>query len=110
MVAGGGLRGGCGVGFGVGVGVGLGGWLAVVVLGCVSGGAGVCFTCVFFSFYVAPNIVKYFQDYFPKCKQTLKKQSFSLRSFSFANILRWRMFYVETNGARILAKEIEKRV
>ena len=30
-----GLRGGCGVGFGVGVGVGLGGWLAVVVLGCV---------------------------------------------------------------------------
>jgi hypothetical protein len=49
-----GLRGGCGVGcgvgFGVGVGVGLGGWLAVVVLGCVSGGAGVCFTCVCFFF------------------------------------------------------------
>ena len=59
------------------------------------GGAGVCFL----SFYVAPNIVKYFRDYFPKCKQTLKKQSFSLRSFSFANILRWRMFYDETNGA-----------
>ena len=91
------------MGFGVGVGVGLGGWLAVVVLGCVSGGAGVCFTCVFFfSFYVAPNIVKYFWDYFLKGKQTLKKQSFSLRSFSFANILRWRMFYVETNGALIL--------
>jgi hypothetical protein len=43
-----GLRGGCGVDCGVGVGVGLGGWLAVVVLGCDSGGAGVCFTCVFF--------------------------------------------------------------
>jgi hypothetical protein len=63
-----------------------------VVLGCV---LRVCFL----SFYVAPNIVKYFRNYFPKCKQTLKKQSFFLKSFSFANILRWRMFYVETNGA-----------
>ena len=102
----GGFRGGVGVagwvwgGFWGGSGGGFG-WLAG------SGGAGVCFwwcwgvfyVCVFFSFYVAPNIVKYFRDYFPKCKQTLKKQSFSLRSFSFANILRWRMFYVETNGA-----------
>ena len=52
-----------------------------VVLGCV---LRVCFL----SFYVAPNIVKYFRDYFPKCKQTLKKQSFSLKSFSFVNILR----------------------
>ena len=50
----------------------------------------------FFSFYVIPNIVKYFWDYFPKCKQTLKKQSFSLKSFSFTNILRWRIFYVKT--------------
>jgi hypothetical protein len=91
----------------VGLGVGVGwewGWVWVVgwqwwcwgvipvVLGCI--------LCVcFFSFYVAPNVVKYFRDYFPKYKQTLKKQSFSLRSFSFANILRWRMFYVETNGA-----------
>ena len=55
----------------------------------------------FFSFYVAPNIVKYFRDYFPKCKQTLKKQSFSLKSFLFTNILLWRMFYVETNGALV---------
>jgi hypothetical protein len=61
----------------------------------------VFYACVFFSFYVTPNIVKYFRDYFPKCKQTLKKQLFSLRSFSFTNILRWRMFYVETNGALI---------
>jgi hypothetical protein len=43
--------------------------------------------------------VKYLLDHFPKCKQTLEKQSFSLKSFAFANILRWRMFYVETNGA-----------
>ena len=42
----------------------------------------------FFSFYVAPNIVKYFRDHFLKCKQTLKKQSFSLKLFSFTNILR----------------------
>ncbi len=54
---------------------------------------------MFFSFYVVPNTVKYFSNYFPKCKQTLEKQSFSLKSFSFTNILRWRMFYVETNGA-----------
>ena len=54
---------------------------------------------LFFLFYVAPNIVTYFRDYFPKCKQTLKKQSFFLKSFSFTNILRWRMFYVEINGA-----------
>jgi hypothetical protein len=102
VVVGGGLRGGCGVGFGVGVsgwgwgcGVGWGfavgvglrggfrggsgggfGWLAG------SGGARVCFrwcwgvfyVCVFFfSFYIAPNIVKYFRDYFPKYKQILKK-------------------------------------
>ena len=52
-----------------------------------------------FSFYVAPNTVKYFSDYFPKCKQTRKKQTFSCKLFVFANILRWRMFYVETNGA-----------
>jgi hypothetical protein len=45
------------------------------------------FPIVFFSFYVAPNTVKYFSNYFPKCKQTLKKQSFSLKSFSFTNIL-----------------------
>jgi hypothetical protein len=69
-------------------------WIAVWVCIC----NGFCFFS-FFSFYVAPNIVKYFRDYFLKCKQTLKKQSFSLKSFSFTNILRWRMFYVETNKA-----------
>jgi hypothetical protein len=57
------------------------------------------------SFYVAPNTVKYFSDYFPECKQTLEKQTFSCKSFAFANILRWRMFYVETNGA--LLKKLE---
>ena len=54
-----------------------------------------------FSFYVAPNTVKYFSDYFPKCNQTLEKQLFSLKSFTFTNILRWKMFYVETNGALV---------
>jgi hypothetical protein len=53
----------------------------------------------FFSFYVAPNTVKYFSDYFPKCNQTQEKKLFSLKSFTFANILRWKIFYVETNGA-----------
>jgi hypothetical protein len=79
------------------------GWLAEVVVGFLS--IPVVLGCVlrvcFLSFYVAPNIVKYFRDYFPKCKQTLKKQSFSLKSFSFSNILRWRIFYIETNGALI---------
>ena len=42
---------------------------------------------LFFSFYVVPNTVKYFSDYFPKCKQTQKKQTFSCKSFAFANIL-----------------------
>ena len=44
-------------------------------------------------------LIKYLLDHFPKCKQTLEKQSFSLKSFAFANILRWRIFYVEINGA-----------
>jgi hypothetical protein len=46
------------------------------------------FFLFFFSFYFAPNTVKYFSDYFPKCKQTQKKQTFSCISFAFANILR----------------------
>ena len=54
---------------------------------------------IFFSFYVAPNIVKYFPEHFPERKQTPEKQIFSCKSFAFANILRWRIFYVETNGA-----------
>jgi hypothetical protein len=58
------------------------------------------FLCFFSSsFYVAPNTVKYFQKHFPKCKQTPEKQIFSCKSFAFTNILRWRIFYVKTNGA-----------
>ena len=53
----------------------------------------------FFSILRCSKHCKIFSDYFPKCKQTLEKQSFSLKSFTFINILRWRMFYVETNGA-----------
>ena len=53
--------------------MGFGGWLAVVVLGCDSGGAGVCFTCVFFFILRCTKHCKIFSDYFPKCKQTLKK-------------------------------------
>ena len=55
----------------------------------------------FFSFYVVPNIVKYFQKHFPKFKQTQEKQIFSCKSFAFTNILRWRIFYSETNGALV---------
>ena len=55
----------------------------------------------FFFFFIlrCSKHCKIFSDYFPKYKQTLEKQSFSLKSFTFTNILRWRMFYVETNGA-----------
>ena len=52
-----------------------------------------------FSFYVVPNTVKYFSDYFLACNQTQEKKSFSLKSFIFANILWWKMIYSETNGA-----------
>jgi hypothetical protein len=110
----GGLRGGlrgCGVdlgglrgGFGGlrGCGVDLGGlrggfgWLAVD-----SGGFGcgyfqlICFTLL------QTHNVEYFLKHFLECKQTLEKQSFSCKSFAFTNILRWRIFYFETNGALI---------
>jgi hypothetical protein len=63
-----------------------------------------------FSFYVVSNIVKYFLDYFPECNQTQKyiyiiiynnnnKKIIFLKSFTFANILRWKIIYSETNGA-----------
>ena len=41
----------------------------------------------FFSFYVVPNTIKYFSDYFLECNQTQEKKLFSLKSFTFANIL-----------------------
>ena len=43
--------------------------------------------------------VEYFPEHFSECKQTLEKQIFSCKSFAFANILRQKIFYVETNGA-----------
>jgi hypothetical protein len=52
-----------------------------------------------FFFYVTPNTVKYFTYHFPECNQTSENKSFSLKSFAFANILRWKIFYSETNGA-----------
>ena len=57
----------------------------------------------FFFFHFTLLHCKIFSDYFPKYKQTPEKQSFSLKSFTFTNILRWRMFYVETNGALIFS-------
>ena len=59
----------------------------------------------FFFFFIlrCSKHCKIFSDYFPKYKQTPEKQSFSLKSFTFTNILRWRMFYVETNGALIFS-------
>jgi hypothetical protein len=72
------------------------GWLAV---DSGSFGCGyfqlICFTLL------QTHNVEYFLKHFLKCKQTLEKQSFSCKSFAFANILRWRIFYVETNGASI---------
>jgi hypothetical protein len=66
-------------------------WVVYGGLWWISGGGiavSIFFFFFFFSFYVAPNTVKYFSDYFPKCKQTRKKQTFSCKSFVFANILR----------------------
>ena len=53
-----------------------------------------------FSFYIAPNTIKYF----PECKQTPEKQTFSKKSFASENILRQKMFYVETNGAEVVSR------
>ena len=64
--------------------VGLGGWQWWV-----------CFTLL------QTHNVEYFPEHFSECKQTLEKQIFSCKSFAFANILRQKMFYVETNGALI---------
>jgi hypothetical protein len=78
--------------------VGLIEWVLLWVCGFFYGGLRwwvcICSGFCFFLFYVAPNIVKYFRDYFPKCKQTLKKQSFSLKiifiykHFTAENVLR----------------------
>jgi hypothetical protein len=115
----GGFRGGwVGLGFGVGLGwfsgwvglgcgVGLGwvsGWCGVGVGGRVVSGwvwagfRGVCVGWVCFTLLQTRN-VEYFLEHFPKCKQTPEKQIFYRKSFAFTNILRWRMFYIETNGA-----------
>ena len=67
------------VGSGVGCGVGLGGWQGWV-----------CFTLL------QTHNVEYFLE---QCKQTSEKQTFFRKSFVFVNILRWRIFYIETNGA-----------
>ena len=61
----------------------------------------------FSSFYIAPNTVKYFRKHFPKCKQTPEKQIFSCKSFAFVNILQWKIFYVETNGALVVFFTLE---
>jgi hypothetical protein len=42
---------------------------------------------------------KTFFRLFSKMQPNTGKKKFSLKSFTFANILRWRIFYVETNGA-----------
>ncbi len=65
-------------------------WIAVV---------GLLFLKFFFFILRCSKHCKIFSDYFPKYKQTLEKQSVSLKLFTFTNILRWRMFYIETNGA-----------
>ena len=54
-----------------------------------------------FSFYVAPNTVKYFSEHFLECKQTLEKQTFSWKSFASENILWQKICYVEPNGTLI---------
>jgi hypothetical protein len=75
------------------VGNGVGSRWAVVWI-VVGGGCGGWS----FFFYITPNTVKYFTDHFPECNQTSENKSFSLKSFAFANILRWKVFYSETNG------------
>jgi hypothetical protein len=89
---------GCGVAHG-----GFVGWLTVVV--SIFGRFQWFWVWVFFVFcftLLQTHNVKYLLDYFPKCKQTLEKQSFSLKSFAFANILQWKIIYSKTNGAQIM--------
>ena len=85
----------CGVGFGVG----LGGWQWWFPFLVDSGGFGCVFFFLFCFTLLQTHNVNYFPSIFLECKQILEKQSFSLKSFTFANILRLKMFYVETNEA-----------
>ena len=91
-----------GVWLAVGCGVGFGGWQWWFPFLVDSGGFG----CVFFFFFcftlLQTHNVNYFPSIFLECKQILEKQSFSLKLFTFTNILRWRMFYIETNGALVI--------
>ena len=60
-------------------------WFPVLV---DSGGLRCGFVLFFCFMLLQTHNVKYLLDHFPKCKQTLEKQSFFLKSFAFANILR----------------------
>jgi hypothetical protein len=69
-------------------------WAVVWIV--MGGGCG-DWSVFFFFFLRVPNTVKYFSEHFPKYNQTSENKSFSLKSFVFANILRWKIFYSETN-------------
>jgi hypothetical protein len=69
-------------------------WIAVVGLHFAVG-----FLIFFFFILRCSKHYKIFSDYFPECNQTQEKNLFSLKSFTFTNILRWKMIYSETNGA-----------
>ena len=66
-----------------------------------SGGFGYEFFFVFCFMLLQIHNVKYLLDHFPKYKQIPEKQSFFLKSFSFTNILRRKIIYIETNKALI---------
>ena len=66
------------------------------------------FGCVYFlliSFtLLQTHNVEYFLEHFPRVQINTEKQTFFCKSFAFVNILRQKMFYIETNGANFLCE------
>jgi hypothetical protein len=80
-------------------------WAVVwIVVGGGCGGRWRMWWLEFFFFYIAQNTVKYFSEHFPECNQTSENKQFSLKSFAFANILRWKIFYSEINEALMMSR------
>jgi hypothetical protein len=63
-------------------------WFAVDCGGGYALAVGLLFLIFFIFILRCFKHYKIFSDYFSKCKQILKKQSFFLKSFTFINILR----------------------
>jgi hypothetical protein len=88
----GGLQGGSWWVYGVARGGGSHFWSILVVLG-------VGFLLFFCFTLLQTHNVKYLLEHFPRMQTNVEKQSFSLKSFTIANILHCKIFFNETNGA-----------